>query len=408
MSKKSMSQSDDFEEPQDKDIRPDIDNDTGEEASMPEEANEQEEPISEFVPPENLPSEDVVMSAAGLLSSVGSQMLEVYSALETQILNHPYAAGSSIHAADAFEGAENIQAVGIGLPEDPASLGVAPGTPCLNVYVAEPSSSEQIKAVMYDVMGISAASSDDLPVNPLHVGFFEAQPHRFKIRPAPGGVSVGHYRITAGTIGCLARGRRAPRNARLLILSNNHVLANSNDGKYGDSIIQPGAYDGGVSTRDRIAILERFVPLLFGSGNVNYVDAATGWAWPALVRRELVYLSKGQPLFFRISNQVAAPYLGMIVGKSGRTTQLTVGRIIDINWSGWVNYGSGRKAFFRDQFVIRGLSGDFSAGGDSGSSIWTWNNQRYVVGLLFAGGGGLTIANKMGRVLDALDINLYT
>jgi len=65
MSKKSMSQSDDFEEPQDKDIRPDIDNDTGEEASMPEEANEQEEPISEFVPPENLPSEDVVMSAAG-------------------------------------------------------------------------------------------------------------------------------------------------------------------------------------------------------------------------------------------------------------------------------------------------------------------------------------------------------
>ena len=98
----------------------------------------------------------------------------------------------------------------------------------------------------------------------------------------------------------------------------------------------------------------------------------------------------------------------MLVGKSGRTTQLTTGRIIDINATIRVNYGGGRVALFQDQITIRGLSGDFSAGGDSGSVIWTWNTSRNPVGLLFAGGGGLTFGNKMTRVVSALDIGLVT
>ena len=39
-------------------------------------------------------------------------------------------------------------------------------------------------------------------------------------RPAPGGVSLGHYKITAGTLGCVVYDRKS--GARL-ILSNNHV-----------------------------------------------------------------------------------------------------------------------------------------------------------------------------------------
>src|SRR5439155_937308 len=56
-----------------------------------------------------------------------------------------------------------------------------------------------------------------------------------RIRPAPGGVSIGHVQITAGTLGVLAR-----RNGRPVILSNNHVLANQNAGRVGDPIRQPG------------------------------------------------------------------------------------------------------------------------------------------------------------------------
>ena len=73
-----------------------------------------------------------------------------------------------------------------------------------------------------------------------------------------------------------------------------------------------------------------------------------------------------------------------------------------------VDFRNGRVANFRDQITIRGLRGDFSRGGDSGSLIWSWDKQRNPVGLLFAGGGGFTFANKIGRVLSALDINLYT
>src|SRR3989449_7150169 len=78
-----------------------------------------------------------------------------------------------------------------------------------------------------------------------------------RIRPAPGGVSIGHIQITAGTLGILAR-----RNGRPVILSNNHVLANQNAGRVGDPILQPGPADGG-RLQDTIARLVDFVPIQF-------------------------------------------------------------------------------------------------------------------------------------------------
>jgi hypothetical protein len=158
-----------------------------------------------------------------------------------------------------------------------------------------------------------------------------------------------------------------------------------------------------VNPADRIAILERFIPINF-AGGVNYVDCATGWCWSGLVKYpDLMYLSAGSPVYFRVSNLPVAPVVGMNVGKTGRTTQLTHGVISDVNATIRVNY-SGRVALFSDQVAIRGIGGDFSAGGDSGSLIWTWDARRNPVALLFAGGGGTTFANKIGRVLSALDI----
>src|SRR3989441_2942588 len=78
-----------------------------------------------------------------------------------------------------------------------------------------------------------------------------------RIRPVPGGVSIGHIQITAGTLGVLAQ-----RNGRPVILSNNHVLANQNAGRVGDSILQPGPADGG-RLQDTIARLADFVPIQF-------------------------------------------------------------------------------------------------------------------------------------------------
>lgn len=79
-------------------------------------------------------------------------------------------------------------------------------------------------------------------------------------RPAPGGLSIGHFRISAGTLGVVVRDRVSGER---LILSNNHVLANSNDAQAGDPVLQPGGADGGSVPEDTIAELLRFEPLEF-------------------------------------------------------------------------------------------------------------------------------------------------
>jgi hypothetical protein len=192
-----------------------------------------------------------------------------------------------------------------------------------------------------------------------------------------------------------------------MILSNNHVLANSNSGAINDCICQPGPYDGGRCPADQVAVLEKFIPIRFG-GPVNYVDCATGWAWPDRVRRELMYIRGGAIQYFRAGSTPVGSVPGLAVGKTGRTTQLTSGRVTAVGATIRVIYGSAGVAVFADQIAIRAASGDFSAGGDSGSLIWTWDDRRAPVGLLFAGGGGTTFANRIGRVLDALEVNLYT
>jgi hypothetical protein len=289
------------------------------------------------------------------------------------------------------------------------SSGVAPGEYALNVYVVELTSIDQVKSVIVESIGAAAASDDSVPLNVIQTGLIQAQPNTGRVRPAPGGFSVGHFKITAGTIGCYCVGNSAPRNSRLMALSNNHVLANVNAGAFNDCVVQPGPYDGGKCPADQIAILERFVPINFAAGASNVVDCATAWCWPDRVRRELAYASGGAITYFRIGSAPIAPALNMIVGKTGRTTQLTTGRITGVGVAVNVNYGGGRVGHFVDQVSIQSVNANpFSAGGDSGSSIWTWNAARSPVALLFAGGGGVTFANRMTRVLAALDVHLYT
>jgi hypothetical protein len=368
----------------------------------------EEEASQQFDTPTESEVEAVAVSpAAEVLAGVPSALLQMKGVIEEYLVRQA-AQAAGVSAMDSFADAGNIQGIAVGLGDEGDVVTAAdPGSPTLTVYVAEPTTTDRVRSVVVDSLGVQAATVDEVPLTVVVTGVIDAQPHRFRIRPAPGGVSVGHFAITAGTIGCLARGCSAPRNNRLLMLSNNHVLANVNNGKYGDCIAQPGPFDGGKCPADRIAILERFIPINF-SGGPNFVDCATGWCWPNLVRRELIFLSGGQQRFFRIGSVPVAPALGMAVGKSGRTTQLTNGRITGVGATVNVNYGGGRVANFRDQIAIRASSGDFSAGGDSGSSIWTFDSARRPVGLLFAGGGGITFANRMDRVVAALDIVLFT
>ena len=387
-----MSKKNEFEEP------------SGNEASESEEtasSQEFEEPPDDSVGDGQA---SFVPDSSGLSGGYSTQLLDAHGELAAVLKAQARTSGVQAVALDAApDGPSNIEGVAIGLGEPGDGM---PGEPTLNVFVAKSMSSRAAREAVVDGLGIQSAA--DAPMTIRKSGQFETQQFNFLARPAPGGISVGHVKITAGTMGCLALGRSAPRNNRVLVLSNNHVLANSNSAVYGDSIIQPGRYDGGTSPKDRIAILERFVPIKFG-GATNYVDCATGWAWHALVRREELYRSGGGYGFYRIGSDPQYPALGGVVGKSGRTTELTQGKVIATNWSGYVNYGPSGQAYFAGQFVVQGNSGtDFSAGGDSGSVIWKWQGGLPPIGLLFAGGGGYTIASPMPWVTYFLDINLYT
>ena len=300
----------------------------------------------------------------------------------------------------------NLTGVGLALGGEDGTGGI-PGQPSLVVFVENDADPEEVRREIVDTMGVQAASSDDLQIQVVVTGVIDAySTNRSRFRPAPAGVSVGHFAITAGTIGGWARGR-GNRSNRLLMVSNNHVLAASNKGKFNDAILQPGPADGGVNPRDRIAILERFVPIAFGGGAVNFVDCATGWCWPNLVRRDHVYHNGAAPVFFKVGTCVLEPRVGAVVGKTGRTTNLTQGRITATGVAINVNYGAAGIAHFRDQFAVRSVNANpFSAGGDSGSFVWSWDARRCVTGLLFAGGGGTTFCNRIARVVPALDITL--
>lgn len=109
---------------------------------------------------------------------------------------------------------------------------------------------------------------DDLPTDVYEIGYVEAlnTSPQGRFRPTiPSGVSIGHQAVSAGTLGVTVKDRDTGEK---LLLSNNHVFANSNDASLGDSILQPGPMDSGSFPADIVARLERYVPL-------RYIEDAT-------------------------------------------------------------------------------------------------------------------------------------
>lgn len=117
---------------------------------------------------------------------------------------------------------------------------------------------------------IEGVPTDVVESGPLEAGCFGLWPRRQqnrleRLRPVRPGVSIGHFRVSAGTLGAVVYDLDS---GVPLLLSNNHVLANATDGNDnlsapGDAVLQPGYMDGGRVPEDTIAVLERFVPLKF-------------------------------------------------------------------------------------------------------------------------------------------------
>lgn len=249
-----------------------------------------------------------------------------------------------------------------------------------------------------------------------------------KARPARPGMSIGHYKVTAGTFGALVRDERT---GEPLILSNNHVLANATDGHdgksaIGDAILQPGSYDGGTEA-DVIAYLERYIPIIKGASkpqcrvakgveNIlnlilkilrpnykinfiknetshNLIDAAVAKpVKPDYIEADIYELGG--------TNAIKEPQIGMTVKKSGRTSGITSSQVKALDVMLKVILGPFEEAVFYEQV----LTGPMAHPGDSGSLVVDENMN--VVGLLFAGSDQATIINPILNVLKLLKVTL--
>lgn len=185
--------------------------------------------------------------------------------------------------------------------------------------------------------------------------------------------------------------------------TNYHVAVKEN-ARQGDPICQPTSGD------DYIATLERWAPMDFSPSGANRLDVAlldcrrSGGKWGEntdTVSSEMLDLGPYNPL------PLEDPAIGQEVIKVGRTTGITRGVLVGIEATTRVNYGPGKTARFVGQYIFKGKNGDFSAAGDSGSLIMTNENLR-PVSLLFAGGGGTTIGNRISDVLEWSGGHFYT
>src|SRR6266550_4000824 len=212
---------------------------------------------------------------------------------------------------------------------------------------------------------------DGIPVAAQVTGMFVAFSDPTKRqRPAPMGFSVGHPAITAGSIGA----RVADGSGNLYILSNNHVLANSNDATIA-------------------------VPDMTNLDNTTPLDDGYGVPSSAIFGD-----ANSDGLFDNVT-----ALLGLNVQKYGRTTKLTHGTITGINGTVDVCYEVFfgfciKSARFVDQLIIE--PGTFSGGGDSGSLIVTDDASKSPVGLLFAGSSTQTIANRIDLVLSNFSVHI--
>ncbi len=347
----------------------------------------------------------------------------------------------------------------------PNVVGVAVG---LKNSVGEPSVCVLVERKV-PVAALSASEAvpkevDGVKTDVVEVGYLRAYDSpRDRYRPEiPSGISIGHYKITAGTLGTIVTDRLTGEK---LILSNNHVLANSNNALVGDAILQPGPADGGQNPADMVARLERFIALRYvddpdipttpttptpnpptvpptpgtpGSCTivnsvvavVNAVAALVG-SQQRVVPSTVVVPTNSQAAVVDAvaqtpSNEVdcalakpvdpskftgdivgigqvhgtKAAGLNMAVRKSGRTTGYTTGTITLLNATVNVAYGA-RTARFTGQIITTPMS----QGGDSGSLIVDAAENK-AVGLLFAGSSLSTIFNPIDAVLNALQVNL--
>lgn len=236
---------------------------------------------------------------------------------------------------------------------------------------------DEIDGIPVDVIAIGIPTQMQLTATaPPSGGVPTPAAHRLKYRPMVGGISVGpRLRPESGTLGYFLVGppHARPQNPPCdwYILSCAHVLEPEIPG--GREVIQPGATDHGRYPDEAVGIETEFT--------YDDMDAAVA---------RIDEGAAGQILDLVAPVGTASPRSGMEVAKSGRTTGVTDGEIIDANLTITALHGPGRQ-YTRVILIRTGIRGEpFCAQGDSGSLV-VQRLRRRAVGLLFAASDDLPL-----------------
>lgn len=269
----------------------------------------------------------------------------------------------------------NVVGIGFGLRATNNSS--PPSERALRIYVRKKLPQSSLSAREIVPKAINGVSTDVITVGDIVALTHNSFAHP---RPTQCGVSVGHYQVSAGTLGCLVKRINATTDERY-ILSNNHVLANCNHACIGDPILHPGSRDGG-NLSNPIAELTEFEELHAVGSRVNMMDAAIAKVLNCdeVLPEIRVIGAVQQPEFVSLQE-----LQGRQVCKYGRTTGLTRGTVGDVSADILVTYHNDMRAHFQEQITIDWGNEPFSKEGDSGSLIVDCATQRPIA-LLFAGG----------------------
>ena len=245
------------------------------------------------------------------------------------------------------------------------------------------------------------------------VQVFQSNPNQnAQSLPVELGTSGGNIDDKSGRFCCGGTlGSLLSRNGSFYILSNNHVLARSDQAAAGEPISQPSIIETNCSTTgtSTVAHLTSFVNL---QASGNNVDAAIALIVPGAVDLTGNILLLGGTATGSTPDS-GPPHqgkgiratVGMPVAKSGRTTGLTCSTVATTSLSTSVSYQTtcnGSTSFsvtYRNQVAVSGSG--FSAGGDSGSLIVDQLTADPIA-LLYGGSDTETVGNPVADVLASL------
>jgi len=209
------------------------------------------------------------------------------------------------------------------------------------------------------------------------------------------------------------------------LLSNNHVLARSDQASVGDAIVQPGLIDNNCTPNGNgagtvpVASLTGWLSLSSRATNADAAIAQVGSGAVSASGSILEFgarqadgtLASAPPGVSSTGGKGEAGSLNLSVAKSGRTTGLTCAGISALDLDVFVDYFldcAETKPYltktYTNQLAISG--NQFSDAGDSGALVVDSSNAE-PVGLYFAGGidaSGVSqaVANPVGDVLGEL------